>query len=150
MAAPTVPILGVNGKIYRNTGTYGTPTWNLISNVRDINTPWSFGSHEVSQRGAGGFRQHEPTLIDIEFSMTQIYDPADDDYVALLAAMQARTAVDFFILDQAQATAGSQGPRALFKCHKFERTEGLDAVMEVNMDFKLCYSANNPAWSTTA
>lgn len=150
MAAPTVPIMGANGKLYRNTGSYGSPTWNLISNVRDIEPNWEFGDADVSSRAGGGFRWHEPTLVDIAFSATMLYDPADDDYVAFLAAAQARTAIDIFVLDQAQATAGSQGPRGIFKIFKFGRKEGLDGMMEVNIDFKLAYSANPPTWSTTS
>ena len=28
--------LGINGKLYQNTGAYGSPTWVEITNVRDL------------------------------------------------------------------------------------------------------------------
>lgn len=149
MAAPTVPIMGANGKLYRNTGTHGTPIWNEVPNVRDIEPNWEFGDADVSSRAGGGFRWHEPTLADIAFSVTMLYDPADLDYQAFLTAMTTRAELDLFVLDQSSGTAGSQGPRGRFKIYKFGRKEGLDGMMEVNIDFKLCYSANVPTWSTT-
>ena len=28
--------LGLNAKLYRNTGSYASPTWNEIGNVKDV------------------------------------------------------------------------------------------------------------------
>jgi hypothetical protein len=151
VAAPTAPILGFNCKLYRNTSTYESPSWNEIPNCETVEAPIEFTDIEVSSRAGGGWKQHEPGMGDIGFTLTMpVYDPADADYIALLAAAQARTSIDFWMLDQSSGTTGSQGPRARFKCFKFGRTEELDGVCGFYFEYKICYDTNAPAWSTAA
>lgn len=149
MAAPTAPILGANGKLYRNTNTYASPTWNEIPNVGDIEPEWKYGEFDVSLRAGGGAKMVEPTLLMVGLKFKMLYDPADADMTALITAATARTAVEFYILDQASSTAGSQGPRATMKCFDMGRKEGIDGIMMIEFDWKLCYSTNTPTWATT-
>ncbi len=32
--------LGIDTKLYRNTGDYATPNWVELTNVRDLTLPW--------------------------------------------------------------------------------------------------------------
>lgn len=150
MAAPTAPVLGLACKLYRNTGTYGSPTWNEIPNVGTIEPDWSMEEFALKLRSGGGFTMTEPTLANIGFEMEMMYDPADADMTTLLAAHYGRTATEFLILDQASGTTGSQGIRASFKSTDMKRTEVIDGVTMMKFAFKICYSANPPTWYTAA
>lgn len=148
MAAPTAPILGANGKLYRNTGSNDSPTWDLIPNVRDIEAPLEFSDIDVSSRLGGGFKQHEPGLGDIMLNLIMLYNPADLDMVALITAAWTRAETQLLILDAAYDNAGSQGIKAFFKIFKSGRKEGVDGIMEQAFDLKLCYSAYPPSYVT--
>lgn len=149
MAAPTAPILGANGKLYRNTGTYGTPVWNEIPNCRSITGNHTMSDVVVSGRANGGAVAHEPGLLDFDFTLEMLYDPADADMTTLITAFFARTAIEFALLDQASGTAGSYGTRATCKLFNYKRPEEIDGIMSVSFDVKNCYSAYAPAGFTT-
>ena len=54
--------LGLHAKLYRNTGSGGTPAWNEIPNVRDVTLNLETGEADVSTRGNGGWRANIGTL----------------------------------------------------------------------------------------
>ena len=63
--------LGLHAKLYRNTGSGGTPAWNEITNVRDVTLNLETGEADVSTRGNGGWRANIGTLkgATLEFEM---------------------------------------------------------------------------------
>jgi len=150
MAAPTAPILGANGKLYRNTGSYGTPTWDLIPNCRSITGNHSMTDVNVSGRANGAAVAHEPGLVDFDFTLEMLYDPADTDMTTLITAFFARTGIEFALLDQASGTAGSFGTRAFCKLFNYKRPEEIDGIMSASFDIKNAYSTNPPAAFTTS
>lgn len=150
MPAPTAPILGANGKLYRNTASNASPTWDLIPNCRSITPHISLSDVDVSGRAGGAAKQHEPGLIDFDWSLEMLYDPADTDMTTLITATYARTGVEFLILDQAQATTGSFGVRAFCKIFDFKRPEEIDGIMSASFELKNAYSTNAPATYTAA
>lgn len=149
MAAPTAPVRGDLGKLYRNTGTYGSPTWSEVSNVDDVNFPLELSDQDVTKRNGGGFKQHEPGLADIAATLKMLHDPADTAMAAFITAAWNRTSIELYILDQAYSTAGSQGIRATFKFFKQSRTEPVDGYMMQEFDVKPCLASNAPAYVTT-
>lgn len=150
MSAPTAPILGANGKLYRNTGTYGSPTWDLVPNCRSITGNHSWSDVNVSGRAGGAAVQHEPGLIDFDFSIEMLYDPSDTDFTTIRDAAFARTGIEFALLDQASGTAGSYGTRAFCKFFNYKRPEEIDGIMSASFDIKNAYSTNPPAAMTTS
>jgi len=150
MAAPTAPILGFNGKLYFNTGTYGSPTWNEIVNVGDITMTDEAGQADIGIRSMNGFQIAVAGLRKIGWEWVMVYDPADTDQTALRTAYAARTATEFLILDQANATVGSQGMRVTCMITKFARQEKLGEAMMVDVGIVPTYAANAPAAYTSA
>lgn len=150
MAAPTAPILGFNGKLYRNTGTYGTPTWNEIPNVGDVEMTLEASEADISVRAGGGFEQVVAGLIKFEASWKSVYDPADEDQTALRTAFFARTPIEFAIMDQAVGTAGSQGIRATCMVMKMTRIEALGEAMMVDVSIRPTYATNAPSAFTSS
>lgn len=137
--------IGLNGKLYRNTGSYGTPTWTLMTNVQDLTSNDSMEEADVSTRGDGGFAASEPTLRALELTFGMVNKPADADYAAILAAYAARTAIDIAVMDGPIATAGSKGVRARYKVFQFPRNQELRGAQTTEVMLKPCVDANPPA-----
>ena len=48
--------LGMEAKLYRNTGTYALPTWVELTNVKDLTLNLEAGEADVTTRGNAGWR----------------------------------------------------------------------------------------------
>ena len=149
MAAPTAPILGFNAKLYRNTGTYGTPIWNEVPNVGDLELSLEASEAATNVRSGAGFEQAVAGLIKAGINFTMIYDPADVDQTAMVTAFFARTSIEFAVMDQAIETAGSQGLRAVCMITKMSRQEKLGEALMFDVTIRPTYSANAPSWMTS-
>ena len=47
--------LGLDAKLYRNTSVYATPTWDEITNIRDLTLNLEAGEADVTTRGNNGW-----------------------------------------------------------------------------------------------
>ncbi|MHB8973306.1 MAG: hypothetical protein ACYC3X_24050 [Pirellulaceae bacterium] len=63
--------LGLDAKMFRNTGTHAAPVWNEIKNVRDVTLSLETGEADATTRGNNGWRATVATLKDgsVEFDM---------------------------------------------------------------------------------
>jgi hypothetical protein len=142
--------LGLNAKAYRNTGSYGTPTWTEMKNIRDATLGDQMAEADVTRRASGGFRETEPTLREISFDYDAVNVVGDAEVTAVLTGYAARTALDIAIMDGDITTAGSNGVRARFKVFKRERSEELENAQMLAFSFKPCADTNPPAEMTIA
>ena len=136
--------LSINAKLYRNTGTYVSPTWTEMTNVGDLTLGDSFDEANVTRRGSNGFTETEPTLRNLELSFQTFNIAADADFIALLGAHTGRTSLDIAIMDGPIATAGSRGVRANFKVTSFNRNQNLADAQGFDVTMKPCYAENAP------
>lgn len=143
----TTTRIGLNAKLYRNTGSYGSPTWTEIVNVRDLSMDIDLDESDGSIRGGGGFAYSEPTLMKIAVNFNMNHDTSDTNgWDALQTAAFARSAVEFLILDRATAAA-AEGIRASMKLYKFSKGEPLAGIQTTDVVAKPCQNANAvPAW----
>lgn len=113
MAATSGNKAGVKAKLYRNTGTYGTPTWTELTFVRDVNIgqPWDFS--EASIR-ATRVKLYAPSQKDFAPTVTVKCDNADPGYIALCAVDVTAGVIDTLVLDGALTDEGARGVRAHF------------------------------------
>jgi hypothetical protein len=144
----TVPI-GFQCKLYRNTGTYASPTWTEITNVKDLEVPFAFSEADVSTRSGGGWREKMAGLLDAPVTFGMVYDPADTVYTALRTAAFARTTVEFAIADGAIATVGTHYLRARCQILGFTFNQPLEegAMTDVSL-FPTRNSDGAPAFVT--
>lgn len=140
--------LGLDAKLYRNTGDYGAPTWAEVKNVKDVTLNLEAGEADVSTRGNGGWRANIATLKDASLEFEMVWDTADADFTALRTAFLANGAVEFAVMDGDIETAGSQGLRALMAITNFSRSEPLEEAISVSVTAKPTYAANPPTWMT--
>lgn len=140
--------LGLDAKLYRNTGTYATPVWDEITNVRDLTLPLTHGEADATTRGNGGWEAIVTALKKASVDFESVWDTADTDFAALLAAWVARTVIEFAIMDGDITVPGKQGLRASCQVVNIDRAEPLDGVQMASVSIKPTYSANAPSWYT--
>lgn len=140
--------LGLDGKLYRNTGTYATPTWNEIKNVRDVTLNLETAEADVTTRGNNGWRATVATLKDGSVEFEMVWDSADDDFSAIRDAFLNKTAVELAVMDGDITVTGNQGLRASFMVTKFSRNEPLEEAITVSVTVKPTYATNAPTWMT--
>jgi TP901-1 family phage major tail protein len=138
--------LGLDAKLYRNTATYATPTWDEITNVRDVTLNLEAGEADVSTRGTGGWRATVATLKDASIEFEMVWDSADADFAAIRDAFLNRTAIDMAVMDGDITATGSQGLRAECAVTNFSRNEPLEEAVTVSVTIKPTFSVNPPVW----
>lgn len=140
--------LGLEAKLYRNTGSYGTPVWNEVENVKDVTLNLEAGEADVTTRGNAGWRANIATLKDASLEFEMVWDTADDDFTAIRTAFLSNGSVEFAVMDGDIETAGSQGLRATMSITNFSRSEPLEEAIKVSVTAKPTYAANAPEWMT--
>jgi hypothetical protein len=141
-------VLSESAKLYRNTGTYASPTWAEIELVKDLTLNMSKGDVDVTTRASGGFVERLDGLIDATIDFNILWDTADDDFTALRTAFTGKTAIEILCLDGGSATVGAQGLRASMMVASFTRNETLGEALMVDVSLMPRQSENPPAWHT--
>jgi hypothetical protein len=122
---------GVKCVAYRNTGTYGTPTWTPLTCIKDANVakPWDLS--EASVR-ATRVKLYAPAQVDFAVSITVKCDNVDTGYKALNAKTVDATVLDMLILDGPLTDEGAEGVRA----HWHVSDTGQDQSIGVGATYK--------------
>lgn len=134
--------LGFKGKLYRNTGTYGSPTLTAVDEVGDVDVSLEFDSEEATSRESAGVKQEEPTLLGIEISGKIREDETSTNYIAIEAATYQRLPLDVWVLTLDKETVGSRGIRCDVKNHNWTVSQGLNGVQMRDFSLKPCVSSN--------
>ncbi len=139
--------VGIDCRAYRNTGTYGTPTWNEITIARDVTLGLDKDEAEASIRGVR-WKMRLPTLKDAQITLEILHDPSVDDYNVLRDAYLNDTVLDIALADGVIATTGTQYFRSDQYVFGFTRKEPLTDALTVEIPLKLAYSVNAPVFVT--
>ncbi len=142
--------LGMEAKLYRNSGSYGTPTWAELSNVKDVTLNLEKGEADVTTRANSGWKATAATLKDASIEFEMVWDTSDAGFEAIKDAYFNNTAIELAVMDGAIAAAGSQGLRASCMVTNFSREEPLEEAIKVKVTAKPTYAANAPTWLTVA
>lgn len=138
--------LGIEGKLYRNTGTYASPTWNEIQNVRDLTFTLEKDEVDVTTRANSGWKAFRYTLKNASLEFDMLWDPSDEDVQALRDAFLNNTTIECLVLDGPVTTNGSQGLRATFDVGRFTRNEPMGDTMIVSVLLRPTAAQNPPEW----
>ena len=142
-------VLSQNAKFYRNTGTYATPTWDLIGNVKDLTLSLEKDETDVTTRASGGWKEFVDGMKDATIEFGMLWDTGDADFTAIKDAFTGNTAIEVLVLDGLVATAGSQGLRVTCMVKSFTRNENLGEALMVDVSLRPVKNANAaPAWYT--
>ena len=143
-------VLGQDAKLYRNAGTYASPTWDLIGNVKDLTFNMEKATADVTTRGNNGWRAEVATLKTASIEFQMVWEPGGTDFGAIKDSFLNNTTIEMLVLDGLVATTGSQGLRAEMMVEKFSRNEPLEEAIMVDVSMKPTFSSNAPTWWTTA
>jgi len=144
------PTVGLDCKLYYNAGTYATPSWTLVPNVKDVSYPSGMGAADGSTRSST-VREFKPTLQDFSLTFTLRRSKGDSVYEVFRAAHYARTTVEVLALDGLVATAGAEGPRFTGYVFGFNESESLEDFSEVEVELRPAAGAANALeWHTVS
>jgi predicted secreted protein len=142
-------VLSENAKLYYNTGTYGSPTWSLIGNVKDVTLSMEKDEVDVTTRASGGFKEYVDGLIDASVNFSMLWDTADTAFTAVKTAFFAKTSVEMLVCDGLYATTGTQGLHAICMVKSFSRGENLGEALTVDVTVRpVKNSSTAPVWYT--
>jgi len=142
--------LGMDAKLYRNTGTYETPTWVEITNAKDVSLNLEKGEADVTTRANQGWRATVGTLKDGSVEFEMVWDTLDAGFTAIQEAYFDGTPLEVAVMDGDIATSGSQGLRATMAVTNFSRNEPLEEAITVSVTLKPTYADNAPEWMEVA
>jgi predicted secreted protein len=138
--------LGMDAKLFRNTGSFGSPVWVEIQNVKDVTLSLEKGEADVTTRANGGWRATVGTLKEGSIEFQMVWDTEDANFTAIQEAFFDNTALELAVMDGPMTDPTSQGLRASFEVFTFTRNEALEEAILVDVSVKPTYSANPPAW----
>ena len=137
--------LGKDAKLYYCAAGIGsTPTWTLLSNVKNLKANLQKGEADVTTRANNGWKATVGTLKEGSVEFEMIYDPADAGFTAMETAYFDNTVIGIAVMDGDIATAGSKGFWADCAVIDFSRDESLEEAIVVSVTLKPTYSANAP------
>lgn len=140
--------LGMDAKLYRNTGTYAAPTWVEVSNVKDVTLNLEKGEADVTTRANAGWRATVGTLKDASIEFQMVWDTVDAGFDAIRQAFFDNTPIEFAVMDGDITDPDSEGLRATFDIFNFTRNEALEEAIMVDVSIKPTYADNAPEWIT--
>ena len=136
-------ILGADCKVYRNNGgSWGTPTWDEVTIVGDVNLNLEMEKAEATARQSGKVKQFEPTLLDLGLEFTLFRDQAHADLTALETAFTARTSIIM-----AAATGTITVPTVSYwkgemKVSGFSEGQPINGLATIAVKMSPCYGSN--------
>ena len=142
--------LGMEGKLYYNAGSYATPDWKELKNVKDVTLNLEKGEADVTTRGNAGWRATVGTLKEGSLEFEMVWDTEDEGFAALQAAWFGDTPVEMAVMDGPIAASGSQGLRATMSVISFSRKEPLEEAMSASLTVKPTYAEHAPEWMEVA
>lgn len=143
--------LAEDAKLYYNTGSYASPTWALICNVKDLTLTMESAETDATTRCGSGFREYVAGLTDVTLSFNMLYDPSDSAWDALNTHFFDKTTEEFLVLDGLVATVGSEGLRFHGVVKTFNHTQTLGEAIMTDVVIRPTPNANAaPVWYTVS
>lgn len=135
MAMDVFP-LGMRGKLYRNTGTYQSPIWNPVENVKDVTLTMSANEADVTTRAGGGFVQSLPTTTAIEVTFQMLSQTGDLDLDAIKTAFFNKTDIEIACMNGPITEPDARGIRFTGRVYTFTRNEALADAQSFDVSIK--------------
>jgi predicted secreted protein len=136
--------LGMQCKIYRNTGTYGTPVWAEISNCKDVTLNLETGEADVTTRANNGWRATAATLKDGSVEFESLWNRDDEGFKALKRAYFQNEPIEVAVMDGAIDQPGVEGLRATVSVTNLSRSEPLEEAISASVTLKPTAAAHAP------
>lgn len=133
--------VGYEMKLYVNSGSYGSPTWDEVTICKNLRRNKSRGEADTTTRGNNGWRRRKPTLKDFEATFELDYVPDNTEYLAIRDAFDDADVVELAFADGDIATPGTEYFRCECGIFQFELPEDLETAVMANVTAR--YSGDN-------
>jgi hypothetical protein len=145
MAVSEKPNLGLECKLYRNTGTNASPSWSLIPKAINVKVTPTKTEAQIPSRESG-WMKYRGALKDFELTWTYRKKQGTDTvFDALQGYYINGTPIQYFVADGAAADSGTQGIKAYCEIMKMEVTQDLEAGEEVAFSARPTYYEESSA-----
>lgn len=135
-------MLGKNAKAYRNSATFGSPTWVEMSKISKLKGGLKWGRASNASRGSTVNRGGK-TVGDLTFTFTVEQDLTDTTFLALWAALISPTAIiDLLILNAGSATDGARGFRGEMDLYSLDDDQAMENVLVYDIEAQPSATAN--------
>ena len=140
--------LGIKCKAYRNTATYGSPTWSEMTHISDftVNITWdeADGSSRLSR-----VKMSAKTMLGLEFSGKIKTNLSDANYVAVRDAMYGDGVLDILVMEDGDnATENNTGFRCDVQVFQGNMDQGMQASLYKDFVMKPAATDNLPQLAT--
>lgn len=147
------PKTGHQMKLYRNTATVASPTWQEIGDVGDVSIPdFARGLAELKRRGNNYTKNLASIFQTIACEYRLIYGLDSTVFDALRSAFLAGDIEQYAIMDGDIATSGSEGWTIPFIMENFPWDQPLEEVSSHDIRMAIGYMDESgevdPAWLT--
>ena len=136
-------MIGLNAKAYRNTGTYGSPTWSEMSLISDLSVNPTWDKADASARESR-IKQTVKTLVSLEITGKMKKKLLDTNYDAFMNVMLSDATLDLLILDGDKDTVGVRGWRADFQIFSANEDQGMGNVLFADFSLEPSITENPP------
>lgn len=144
-----VASVGCNYKLYRNTGTWGSPTWLEVTTVRDNKLSMTKSTGDGSAR-LSTFKLYLAALKDVGIEYELLRDANKSETAALRDSYINDTVVNMAVCDQAIANSGAEYFKVDTLCTEFSRSEPLEGAVVLSVKQVPAYSSNVPLFVTVS
>lgn len=141
--------VGLDAKLYRNTGTYASPVWNEIDIASDVTLSLEKTKAEATARNSK-WKRHAVGLKSASLSIKILADTGQEDYLALRNAYMNDTVLDLAIASGPITTSGTEYFRADFHIFTFPIGQPLEEIGTVEIEADLAVTANAPQFVVVA
>lgn len=132
--------IGIGCKLYYNSGTFGSPTWVLLTGIESCKIGVNWNTAEGVTR-ASPVVAEEPTTLKLPVTGKILVDHSAD-YLVLAAAAFAKTLLDIMALDGGSTTNGSEGIRYEGKINQWEEDQGPNNILYRDFAISPCLTSN--------
>lgn len=134
------PVVGQNCKLYRNTATVASPTWDELTAVGDVAIPdLQVGLAELKRRG-NNFTKNLGTLVQsftLDAKVIALMDTTT--YSALKTNFLAKTVEEYAIMNGTITEATTTGMRVPLLIHQFPINQAQEEVVSHDMKWAVGY-----------
>jgi len=134
--------LSQNAVIHYNTGTYATPTWTPIANVRNVTLTDNADPVDVTTRSSGGIKEFKQGLKNVSCDFEILYDTSAAGFSSLETAYDGGTAVELLIHEDSATVSGAKGIRGEFTVLQFDIEQSFGDALVVNVSVSPTPNAN--------
>lgn len=137
--AVSVVVRGYAKKLYRNTGSDGTPVWDEIATAKDVTINLSKTEEDATSRASGGFEEMvgASKILGFEWEMDERTDTAPAaDIAALEDAYHTSEPIQLAGTNIAIAEEEAKGVKAWCEVMTFNRSEPVKGIAKISITAK--------------